>query len=481
MTAPVYDLPVHKCLSEPELLFHPERDEDRHQHPLVGLSQYGPFSRSLVNCILDPIRIAIVAPSSDSKKVDQLVMELEQRHKPRERSQYLLQFPGFSNVFGIRAVSGSSDIRLELPGDLEQRLTKTNKPHVLLAEELTRALDVLQAHRSKFDVLLVYLPIRWEHSFYGAPNEDFDLHDYLKAVSAVRAIPVQIVREDRAFSYFCRCSVMWRLGLALYCKAGGVPWKLANVESEVAYIGISYSVRKQSVSEGLFVTCCSQVFDADGAGLEFLLYETDDIQMQSKNPFLSRTAMRRVMARSLALYQRRHAGRIPKRVVIHKSTEFKPEEVDGCFDAWQSAEGLDLIHIQQNVSWRGVKIVPPRHGNNIKGVASPYPCERGTYLQIGQRDALLWTQGNAPSAVGGVNYYKEGKGIPSPLLLRRFAGHGTWDDSCRSILGLTKMNWNNDLLYDRLPVTLGYASVLARTVKRMPHLGRKPYQLRFFM
>lgn len=478
MTAAVYELPVHKCLSEPELLFHPERDEDHHQHPLVGLCQYGPFSRSLVNCILDPIRVATVAPCGDSKKVDQLVMELEQRYKPKERKQYLLEFPGLSNIFGIRAVCGSSDIHFELPRDLDQKLTKTGKHHLLLAEQLTRALDILQVHRSKFDVLLVYLPSRWGHCFYGSQNEDFDLHDYLKAVTAVRGIPMQIVREDSALSYFCRCSVMWRLGLALYCKAGGVPWKLANVESEIAYVGISYSIRKKNVSE--FVTCCSQVFDADGAGLEFLLYETDDIKMESKNPFLSRTAMRNVMARSLALYQRRHAGRIPKRVVIHKSTEFKPEEVDGCFDAWQSTEGLDLIHIQQNVSWRGVKIVPPSHGNS-KGVASPYPCERGTYLQIGQRDALLWTQGNAPSAVGGVNYYKEGKGIPSPLLLRRFAGHGTWDDSCRSILGLTKMNWNNDSLYDRLPVTLGYASVLARTVKRMPHLGRKPYQLRFFM
>jgi argonaute-like protein implicated in RNA metabolism and viral defense len=49
------------------------------------------------------------------------------------------------------------------------------------------------------------------------------------------------------------------------------------------------------------------------------------------------------------------------------------------------------------------------------------------------------------------------------------------------VLGLTKMNWNNDGLYDRLPVTLSYAQVLARTIKRMPQISSTPYQLRFFM
>jgi hypothetical protein len=73
------------------------------------------------------------------------------------------------------------------------------------------------------------------------------------------------------------------------------------------------------------------VLDADGAGLEFVAYETDDIHLERDNPFLSRSDMRRIMARSLALYQRRHGGRSPKRVVIHKSTDFKPDEVDGCF------------------------------------------------------------------------------------------------------------------------------------------------------
>jgi hypothetical protein len=39
----------------------------------------------------------------------------------------------------------------------------------------------------------------------------------------------------------------------------------------------------------------------------------------------------------------------------------------------------------------------------------------------------------------------------------------------------------NDALYDSLPVTMGYAKVLARVVKRMNGLGSAPYQFRFFM
>ena len=42
-------------------------------------------------------------------------------------------------------------------------------------------------------------------------------------------------------------------------------------------------------------------------------------------------------------------------------------------------------------------------------------------------------------------------------------------------------DWNNDALYDPLPVTIGYAKVLARVVKRMTGLGSSPYQFRFFM
>jgi hypothetical protein len=465
------ELPGHGLLAEPDLLFHPDRLSDRSPHPLRGLLDYGPFSNALINAVLDPIRVATIAPAGETVRLTRLLAEFGAQHQPRERRDYLPPFPGFQRVFGLRLVSAGLDA--ELPNNLEQKL-QVAKPHLALAEHLTGAIAPLESRRSDFDVLLIYLPDRWQHAFEGGEGEDFNLHDYLKAMTAMRGIATQIVNEDGAASYFCRASVMWRLAIAIYTKAGGVPWKLADADPDTAFIGLSYALRPRTNEGARFVTCCSQVFDSDGAGLEFIAYETDDVHVERDNPFLSHSEMRRVMARSLALYQRRHGGRTPRKVIVHKTTEFKPDEAAGCLEALQAAAEVELIQVKQNVGWRGVKI-------EAKKRPAGYPVDRGSYLQIGEREVLLWTQGNARTVVGGKDYYKEGKGIPSPLELVRFAGHGGWEDHCRATLGLTKMNWNNDALYDRLPVTLGYAQVLARTIKRMPRLASQPYPVRLFM
>jgi argonaute-like protein implicated in RNA metabolism and viral defense len=91
--------------------------------------------------------------------------------------------------------------------------------------------------------------------------------------------------------------------------------------------------------------------------------------------------------------------------------------------------------------------------------------------------------GNLPEVTpdGRTDFYKEGKGIPEPLLLVRHAGTGSMDDVCREVLGLTKMDWNNDGPYDRLPVTLSFAQTLAKVVKRMPRLEPRSYAFRLFM
>ena len=464
----------HTWLPEPMLAFSAEGTSRQARHPLQGLCDNGPYSAGLVP---DPIRIATISPTRESETLYEFMKRLRRRWKPRERRDYLPEWPGFREVFGLdmQAAGSSCQIRLEDRVDADVQIS--DAPHVVLAEHIVRALQTLSGNRTEFDLVFIYVPERWQPGFAGGAGDDFDLHDHIKAFTAGAGIPVQLVREGRAISYDCQASVMWRIGLAIYAKAGGVPWKLAEADPETAYIGISYSVRGAESDLPRFVTCCSQVFDSDGAGLEFVAYDAREVDVQQDNPFLSQNEMFRVMTRSMDLYRRRHAGRSPRRVMVHKSTEFKREERDGCMEALRVCEAVDLVQVVEHVDWRGVRI---DGRGNAKGNPAAFPVPRGTVLPVGDREALLWNHGDA-RGVTARSYFQGSRSTPRPLRLVRHAGHGSWDDTAQAILGLSKMNWNNDALYDQLPVTMSYAKVLSRVVKRIPQLRRSPYQFRYFM
>ena len=464
----------HAWLPEPMLAFSAEGTSRQSRHPLRGLCDHGPYSAGLVP---DPIRVATISPASESETLYEFMKRLRRTWKPSERMDYLPNWPGFREVFGIdmRAAGSSCHIQLENRVDTDVQMSDT--PHMVLAEHIVRAIQTLSGHRTEFDLVFIYLPERWQPGFAGGVGDDFDLHDHIKAFTAGAGIPVQLVREGSAISYDCKASVMWRIGLAIYAKAGGVPWKLAEADPETAYIGISYSVRGAESDLPRFVTCCSQVFDSDGAGLEFVAYDAREVDVQQDNPFLSQNEMFRVMTRSMDLYRRRHAGRSPKRVMVHKSTEFKREERDGCMEALRVCKVVDLVQVVENVDWRGVRVDGEGEG---KGTPALFPVPRGTVLPVGDREALLWNHGDA-RGITARSYFQGSRSTPRPLRLVRHAGHGSWDDTAQAILGLSKMNWNNDALYDQLPVTMSYAKVLSRVVKRIPQLRRSPYQFRFFM
>ena len=114
----------------------------------------------------------------------------------------------------------------------------------------------------------------------------------------------------------------------------------------------------------------------------------------------------------------------------------------------------------------------PRQGRHARIV--------GTLLGISPSEALLWTHGSVDD-IGPRHYFQGSRSTPRPLRLVRHAGHGSCDDSAFAILALSKMDWNNDALYDPLPATLEYAKILARVVKRVDVLGSAPYQSGFFV
>ena len=212
------NLANHTWLAEPPLTFSPEGTSRQGRHPLKGLCDNGPYSAGLVP---DPIRIATISPGRESKALYEFMRRLRRKWQPRERQDYLPEWPGFREVFGLDMGAADAKCHIELDDQVDADVQMSSTPHVVLAKHIVRAIQALAGQRTEFDLVFIYVPERWQPGFAGGANEDFDLHDHIKAFTAGAGIPVQLVREGRAISYGCQASVMWRIGLAIYAKAGG--------------------------------------------------------------------------------------------------------------------------------------------------------------------------------------------------------------------------------------------------------------------
>jgi hypothetical protein len=475
------NLPPFSVLDEPLLAFSGDDQRQRDIHPLRGLRRFGAYTQASFKSYTPQLRVATVGPESGRIQVGNLINTLREKHKPSDRAEYVPEFPGFESLFGVPLNAAPAGTHIKWPDSISD-LGRGDSAEARIFSAMTDALDRLSLLRDQFDVVVVHLPDSWSPAMRG---KTFDAHDALKALGAHHSIPTQVV-NDRSFSFRYKASIAWRLSIALYVKAGGVPWKLAplpGVPESTAYIGLAYALRGDP-EEAHYVTCCSQVFDVDGGGMQFVAFEARDpvrnIEDARRNPFLSRQDMRAVLARSLQLYQARNGGSLPHRLVLHKTTAFKGDELNGALDALAGIREIDCIEVGTGTAWRGVW---QRRSANADRRSEPdrFPVPRGTVVQRSGSSAFVWVAGNAPGASTTGDYYQGKKSIPRPLVLTRFAGSGPLELTALEALALTKMDWNNDALYDPVPVTIRYSQRLARTIANVPTLPGNTYPYRLFM
>jgi hypothetical protein len=265
-------------------------------------------------------------------------------------------------------------------------------------------------------------------------------------------IPIQLVREDTLKGNSPErqndATIAWNLCAGMTYKAGNIPWVLDGFESRTCYVGLAFYHKKDFDKDDVF-TSMAHIYKNNYDGMVLKGEKasfTYDEETGSKRPYL---AYNHARALALDAVERFKGLRDdpPKRVVVHKTSAFQEEEIRGFSEVFESG-GMqyDLVSLRKPT----FRII--RQGD--------YPVARGTYLEVSDDLAYLYTKGYIPE----LDTYP-GVHIPAPFEVTKARGDNSIRALCSEILALTKLNWNTADFCSGLPITIGFASNVGRILR----------------
>lgn len=226
------------------------------------------------------------------------------------------------------------------------------------------------------------------------------------------------------------------------------------------------------------VVGCSHIYSSDGQGMKYRLSKIHDVQFdRKKNPYLSEDEAYRIGLTIKDLFYSSFSE-MPKRVVIHKRTPFRKDEIKGLVESLSSAgiKNIDLIEISYENDLKCFAL--NYNSTDVDG----FPVRRGLCFPINANTMYLFTHGIAPSVIDEQRkYFQGGKSIPLPLKVVRHYGNGDIVQIATEILGLSKMNWNSFNLYSKLPCTIESSNEIARIGWLLSQYDGTLYDYRYFM
>lgn len=286
------------------------------------------------------------------------------------------------------------------------------------------------------------------------PNSFYDEEGLPNLAEKLSALKRQGVQEPATRA--------WNFCSAMYFKANGVPWRLANAAPGTCFVGVSF-FRHDTVVNPHMHTSLGQVFTDQGDALVVRGERFEWDVAKQGSPHLTYTLAARLVEQVLAVYDA-HVHVPPSKLVLHKTSRFTEDERRGFIDAIRAAKvsQYDLVTLYS----RGVRLFR----------AGTYPPARGTLVRIPDGGALLYTMGYIPS----LDYYPKGH-VPRPLEIVERYGDSDLGTVCAEILGLTKLNWNSADFASAEPITLRFARSVAHVLTELED-GDEPHpHYRFYV
>lgn len=469
-------------LEEPELYF---AENKTCADPQVGLLNYGPHGG--VNTGKEQeqrvtAKAGIIGTTRSINAVNAFLGRLAHRISAEETAstEYKgIDFPGLGLSGPLRfEMLVDDNCVLKIDRDFVRKLSQPDRKDRIsqAVSEYCAKLDLLRDAHPKPDIILLPLDdelltrckdphlkserIVYQYRDFGDPDSAnapmFDFHDHIKAQAAdpKRNFVTQIISpKTMVFSEEKQSAALiaWNFSVGTYYKATGVPWKLADINENTCFIGISFyheiikgnKAMRASIAQVYMRTGESQVIT--GRPFEWNQEE------KGRYVQLNSSQMAEIVSDSVRIFydQRRI---LPERLVVHKSSRFSEEEIKGCLDGAENVDEIDLVHISEDVGFRAY-----HHKHD-------FPVVRGTLVTHSHEsnEAMLFTSGYVPALAS-----YPGPSAPRPIHLKCQRIDTSIETICTDILGLSKLDWNSSTFYTKLPVTIGVSKKVGDILAEM--------------
>ncbi len=427
-------------IEEPNLLF----NKGESLNPCIGLIKYGPRFGNKKDIFKD-FKVGLIGTSKSISLTKDLFLSFKRKIMPKgDVKPWKIPFPGLNDNSRLK-------FNFMFNPEWESQITSFDLDNIKKAKESSKTalqliknkLNLIYEKETPPNIIIIALPEEFydicecskaEKPLIKIGLDDF--HNRIKISAMQLKIPTQLIRPETIEFKGTqeRCFVAWNLSVGLLYKCQkGHPWKLTHLEENTCYVGISFFKEKGSETRRASI---AQIFIDSG---ESFVLRGDSFKWDNpkypNSPHLTKENSEKLIKYVIDHYTQIRKKN-PTRLVIHKSSNFWDDELEGFKEGTQKIKERDFISINNS----DIKLF----------TQSKYPILRGSLFYLDDDSvSYLFTTGFVPSL-----HTYPGFSIPRPLQIKPFLRTSPMKKICQEILAFTKLDWNNTFVYSKLPVTI---------------------------